>query len=209
MGILLSYFLLGLSLAAPIGPLNAAQIDRGLKEGFLSAWLLGIGANVADILYMLIVYFGLFHFINIPFVKVFLWGFGAFILIYTGIEGLKGWNHQTTKSLTRGKESLIKSFFTGFIMSLSNPLTILFWLGIYGSVLAETASKFGTRELLACSTFIFLGLFMWDISMAAISSSFRVFLTSRLIQAISLVSSLSLIGFGCFFGYQGMLLLLN
>ncbi len=39
--ITLSYILLGVSLAAPIGPVNAAQIDKGLKHGFLHSWLVG------------------------------------------------------------------------------------------------------------------------------------------------------------------------
>lgn len=56
MGVLLSYVLLGLSLAAPIGPVNAAQL--GIKFGFLHAWLVGVGAVLADGVYMLIVYLG-------------------------------------------------------------------------------------------------------------------------------------------------------
>lgn len=209
MGAILSYVLLGLSLAAPIGPINAAQMDRGLKGGFWPAWCVGLGASSADFLYMLVVYCGLVHFINIPIVKTFLWLFGAFVLIYTGIEGLKGLGSKKVEGLTRGTESNFKCFITGFFMSLSNPLTILFWLGIYGSVLAETATKFGTHELLIYSGSILLGLIIWDISMAAIAGSFRMFLTTRLIQVIGLVSSISLLGFGFFFGYQGILLILN
>lgn len=34
MSIFLSYVFLGLSLAAPIGPINAAQLDKGIKMGF-------------------------------------------------------------------------------------------------------------------------------------------------------------------------------
>ncbi|MCS0542837.1 LysE family translocator, partial [Aeromonas veronii] len=62
MGVLFSYVLLGLSLAAPIGPVNAAQLDRGIKYGFLHAWLVGVGAVLADGVYMLIVYLGLVSF---------------------------------------------------------------------------------------------------------------------------------------------------
>jgi len=85
MGVLFSYVLLGLSLAAPIGPVNAAQLDRGIKYGFLHAWLVGVGAVLADGVYMLIVYLGLVSFINTPFIQTFLWLFGCFVLLYTGI----------------------------------------------------------------------------------------------------------------------------
>ena len=86
MNILLSYFLLGISLSAPIGPINAAQIDRGIKSGFMHSWTVGLGAMMADVLYILAVYMGVVQFLEIPIVKTFLWLFGFFVLIYTGIE---------------------------------------------------------------------------------------------------------------------------
>lgn len=88
MTIFISYIFLGLSLAAPIGPVNAAQMEKGIKHGFLNAWILGIGSVLADIVYMMTVFLGVGHFIQIPIVKAFLWSFGFFVLIYTGIEGL-------------------------------------------------------------------------------------------------------------------------
>ncbi|KYD08519.1 hypothetical protein B4102_2796 [Heyndrickxia sporothermodurans] len=57
MSVFFSYIILGISLAAPIGPINAAQLDKGIKNGFLHSWVLGIGAMTADIFYMLCVYF--------------------------------------------------------------------------------------------------------------------------------------------------------
>ncbi|KRF43481.1 hypothetical protein ASG93_00710 [Paenibacillus sp. Soil787] len=59
---ILSFFLLGLSLSAPIGPINAAMLDKGIKQGFLHAWVVGIGAMIADALLMILIYFGLVHF---------------------------------------------------------------------------------------------------------------------------------------------------
>lgn len=202
MSVFLGYIFLGLSLAAPIGPVNAAQMDKGIKSGFLQAWLLGLGALTADIVYMLTVYLGVVRFLEAPFMQSFLWLFGFFVLMYTGIETLMNSNKIVTQS--RNNESGLKSFGTGFIMSISNPLTILFWLGIYGSVLAKTATAYGTGELILYSFGIIFGLILWDIIMAAISSSFRKLLTSRLLIFISILSGLSLIGFGLFFGYQAL-----
>jgi L-lysine exporter family protein LysE/ArgO len=89
-------------------------------------------------------------------------------------------------------------------MSITNPLTILFWLGIYGSVLAETASTYGKGELFLYSSAIFIGLLIWDITMAAISSSFRNYLNVRILTFISIFSGLVLVAFGIYFGYQGI-----
>src|SRR6476659_9063146 len=88
MNVFLSYILLGLSLAAPIGPINAAQIDRGIRNGFLHAWFVGVGAVLADAIYMLVVYIGVVQFLDTDFMKTFLWSFGSFVLLYTGVESL-------------------------------------------------------------------------------------------------------------------------
>jgi L-lysine exporter family protein LysE/ArgO len=201
MNVFLSYILLGLSLAAPIGPINAAQIDRGIRNGFMHSWLIGVGAVIADGVYMLIVYIGVVSFLKTEFMQTFLWLFGFFVLSYTGIEAIVNAG-KVHLSEYRGKEPLLKSFLTGFLMSISNPLTILFWLGIYGSVLAKTAATYDTSQLVIYSSAIFIGLLVWDITMAGVASSFRKFLTSRLLVGISLLSGISMIGFGIYFGVQ-------
>lgn len=201
MNVFISYFMLGLSLAAPIGPINAAQMDKGIKNGFVHSWLVGVGAMAADVLYMLLVYFVEVRFLHSPLMQVCLWLFGCFILVYTGVESLFN-SGQILLNQRRSLDSPWKSFVSGFFMSLSNPLTILFWLGIYGSVLAKTAAVYGQQELILYSLAIVLGISVWDLTMAVLSSSFRKFLTPRILTWISIVSGLSLIGFGFYFGAQ-------
>ena len=125
MGIFLSYVFLGLSLSAPMGPINAAQLEKGIRSGFFHAWILGIGALLADVIYMALIYLGVIHFLEKDIIKLFLWSFGAFVLIYTGIESLK-MRIKLALVILEMMIQLLKAF-SGF-MSLSNPLTILFWL---------------------------------------------------------------------------------
>jgi L-lysine exporter family protein LysE/ArgO len=201
LNVFLRYILLGLSLSAPIGPINAAQLDRGIRYGFLHAWLVGLGALAADVLYMILVYFGVVHFLNTPFMKTFLWLFGFFILVYTGVESLINAG-KIQYGGRRSSETPLRAFLSGFFMSLSNPLTILFWLGIYGSVLAETAATYHTHDLVLYSGAIVFGILLWDFTMAGVASSFRRLLTDRVLTVISMISGLSLIGFGLYFGSE-------
>ena len=160
---LLSYVYLGISLSAPVGPINAAQMETGLRKGFSYAWLFGLGAILADIVYMILVYFGLATYMNIPIIQTFLWLFGAFVLIYSGAESLAS------------------------------------------SVLAETANHLSTRQIFINSCAIICGIFLWDYTIALLSSIFRRFLTDRFLRAVSLFSGISLIGFGLYFGSKGIL----
>lgn len=201
LSILLSYVFLGLSLAAPIGPVNAAQIDRGFRFGFYHSWVIGLGSVTADIIYMIMVYMGVVNFLDSPFMQTFLWLFGFFVLIYTGIETIFSAKKEIQQNRSE-YESYLKTFMTGFFMSLSNPLTILFWLGIYGSVLAKTAATYENLQLFIYSGAILIGLLLWDFTMAIISSTFRKILTPGLIAFISVISGLTLIGFGVYFGLQ-------
>ncbi|WP_379131242.1 LysE family translocator [Paenibacillus sp. sgz500958] len=201
------YIFLGLSLSAPIGPINAAQLDKGIRGGFWHAWFIGLGAVCADIIYMLLVYFGVIHLLDSPFVKAFLWLFGFFVLLYSGFESIKD-SGRTSFSGTRGIAApLGRSFLSGFLLSLSNPLSILFWLGIYGSVLAKAAAEYPMQQLLLYSGAIVIGILVWDVTMAASSSIFRRLLTERVLKAIAVLSGLSLIGFGLYFGVQAYRLL--
>ena len=201
--ILAGYIILGFTLAAPIGPVNSARLDKGIKNGFWHAWVVGVGSMIADGIFMLLVYLGMVQFLGISIVQIFLWLFGGFILIYSGVESIKNAN-TITLNYSREKESLLKCFFTGFIMSITSPLSILFWLGIYGSVLAKTAQTNGTESLLIYSSMIFLGLTFWDIFVAALTTGFRKLLNVRSLIAISIISGLSLVGFGLYFSYQGV-----
>jgi L-lysine exporter family protein LysE/ArgO len=206
--IFISYVFLGLSLSAPLGPINAAQLDKGLRSGFLHAWLVGLGALVADSGYMLIVYLGLVHLLNGEFMKTFLWLFGFFVLVYTGIDSLKA-SSQKIEQYRSHDNSQLKSFSSGFLISVLNPMSILFWLGIYGSVLAETMTKYEMHELLLYSSAILIGITIWDLFMAGIASTFRKYLTDRIIRSISIVSGLSLIGFGIYFGIEAFRMLIH
>ena len=201
--ILFSYILLGLTLAAPIGPVNSARLDKGIKNGFWHAWIVGVGSMIADGIFMLMVYLGMVHFLEVPNVQIFLWLFGGFILIYSGVESIAGAN-SIALAFSRGKDSLFKCFLTGFIMSITSPLSIIFWLGIYGSVLAKTAQVNGTGSLLVYSSMIFLGLALWDILFAGMTTSFRRILNLSSLKVISIISGITLIGFGLYFGYQGI-----
>jgi threonine/homoserine/homoserine lactone efflux protein len=52
---LLQNVLLGLTLAAPIGPVNVEIIKRGLNAGFRQAFLTGTGAMCADATYLTLI----------------------------------------------------------------------------------------------------------------------------------------------------------
>ena len=196
------YIFLGASLAAPIGPVKAVLLNTGIKRGFFHAWAFSFGSVTTDIMYMFLVYFGVGQFIDSPLIKIILWSFGCFVLVYTGIENLLTLNKVETNVKLAKRVRLRISMLTGFLMSLLNPLTIIFWLGIYGSILAKTAGGSTGYQIIINSLAILSGIMIVDFIMAFLSSGARKFLSSRLLLIVSIISSMSMIGFGIYFGIQ-------
>ena len=202
MNSLTTYFLLGISLAAPIGPVKATLLNTGIKNGFFHAWFFGLGAIVTDILYMLMVYFGVGQFIDSPYMRIFLWCFGFFVLMYTGIENLLTLNTISLDPKFRKIVRLRHSILAGLLMAFLNPLTILFWLGIYGSILVSGGVALSGLEIIIISITILLGIALVDFLMAFFSSSSRNILSTSFLKGVSFVSSICMIGFAIYFGMQ-------
>lgn len=202
MNSIFTYIFLGISMAAPIGPVKSVLLNTGIKNGFFHAWFFSLGALTTDIMYMFIVYFGVGQFIDSPLMRIILWSFGCFVLLYTGIENLLSL-HKIEMNLKSGKRvRLRKSILSGFFMSLLNPLTILFWLGIYGSILANTAGVSTGYQIFINSIAILAGIILVDFIMSFLSSGARKLLSTKLLKIVSLISSIIMIGFGIFFGMQ-------
>jgi len=131
-----------------------------------------------------------------------LWSFGCFVLTYTGIENLLTIKKVELDLKFKKTTRLRHSILSGFIMALLNPLTILFWLGIYGSILAGSSETLTGYQVIIYSMAILVGIIIVDITMAIISSGARKYLTSTLLKTISILSSIAMIGFGIYFGIQ-------
>lgn len=202
MNFLLQNILLGVSLAAPIGPLNIEIIHRTLKQGIKAGILLSLGATAADVTYLLLVFFGITAFIDQPMVKTFIWLFGAIVLFYLGYQSAKEfWQKEKLKRVPKKQRN---SFLVGYAIAISNPIGIAWWLGVFGSVLATLPP--GTPKLLALlySSTLFIGVTAWEFGLALLVHRGKHYLNETVMRFISLGAGLVLIGFGVYFGGKGI-----
>ncbi len=134
-------YTLGLSLAAPPGPVNAVIMNESSKSK-LHGTSVGAGAMTADFIFLVILYFGR---LVIP-----VWAFkylyilGAFIMIYLALSVIR--SKMPTKTPTG-------NYFVGLSMGITNPFQIIWWITV-GLFLIERLS------LLSVVGF-FLGLLSW------------------------------------------------
>lgn len=194
---ILSAFILGLSLAVPVGPICLAIVKKGISNGFFPALFVGIGAILADVCFMIIIYFGLTQIIFMTPVQISLYLFGSTLLIYLGIESINKRKTALSRSSSLST-SVFSSFWTGLSIALFNPINLMFWFGIFGSTLAELTSE-QSSSFLIYAIFLFLGILVWNISLSFLASFFGQFLSRSLLPILNVIAGLCLLAFGFHF----------
>ena len=205
---LLQNILLGLTLAAPIGPVNLEIIKRGLSSGFRPAFLTGAGAMSADATYLTLIFFGLTAFLNIFFMKIFLGIAGSLILIYLGALSVRDY-FRADRDGKPPQRLFRSSYVTGYVLAISSPMTIVWWTGVFGALLtSQTNMPTNASAFFSCLS-ILLGCFLWVFSLAIALHFSKKFINEKTIGFISLIAGIFLIGFGFYFMYQAVHLLIN
>jgi threonine/homoserine/homoserine lactone efflux protein len=152
--------IIGFSIAAPVGPIGLLCIQRSLNEGFKVGLLTGLGAATADALYGLIAGFGLtavsaFLVASKSWIQL----FGGLFLIYLGAKLLKTQNEKSAV-LNSVSISPAKAYGTTFVLTLTNPMTILSFAAVFAGL---GVGATGTNHIQATSivTGVLIGSSLW------------------------------------------------
>ena len=206
---LLQNILLGLSLAAPIGPVNLEIIKRGLNSGLKQAFLTGFGAMCADATYLVLIFFGLTSFLNFAFMKIFLGIAGSIILIYLGAVSAKEFFRKADATENKPHRLFKTSFVTGYALAISSPMTIVWWTGVFGALLAaQTHTQTNISAFFSCLS-ILLGCFLWIFFLATALHWGKKIINEKIISCICLFAGCFLILFGIYFLYRTIRLIIN
>lgn len=151
--------MIGFSIAAPVGPIGVLCINRTLKAGLAAGLISGLGAALADAFYGCVAGFG---FVSVSSFlqryETFIRLFGGFFLAYLGVKIFL--SHNENKSMDDKASTLWQDLCSTFVLTLSNPATILAFLAIYsGFGIVEAGANY--REA-GCIVFgVFLGSLLW------------------------------------------------
>jgi threonine/homoserine/homoserine lactone efflux protein len=138
-GFWLKGFIIGFSIAAPVGPIGVLCIRRTLTEGRTSGLVSGLGAATADAIYGCIAGFGL-TFISTLLISQQVWLrlVGGLFLCYLGFKALLSRPAEDTVSAkTTG---LMGAYVSTFFLTLTNPMTILSFAAIFAGLGIVNAS---------------------------------------------------------------------
>jgi arginine exporter protein ArgO len=198
---LLTYFLIGAALGAitgiPIGPLNVAIIDAAYRHHLRRAIAVAIGGAVADFTYASLGILGLGQLLTAhKIVPPILYGVSGVVLIIYGIltaraqpvdPGMAGQEEANGRSYFWG------GFGMGIALILLNPATLITWVVIVGSAMADTTRSEG----IAAAIGVGAGSTLWFTVVAYLANHGKKVLGKKTVLLTRIVG-LGLIGYGAF-----------
>lgn len=131
--IIISGFLIGVLVSAPMGPVGMLIIQRTLNKGRWAAFFTGIGAALSDILYCLLTGLGLAFITDFIEAHDFLLQiFGSLVLVAFAIYLFQKNPARALRKRRENKTTFFKDIGTGFLFTFSNPLILFFIIGLFG-----------------------------------------------------------------------------
>ncbi|WP_026895967.1 LysE family transporter [Clostridiisalibacter paucivorans] len=194
---LLKGFRFGMLLQLAVGPICIYILKTGSSLGLLSAMIGVLAVVIIDGIFILGAILGMGTLIDkYNNTKLVLKYFGAIVLVIFGFSNiLDVLGIDLLPSLNFLSRQNIKGVFVKtFVLTLSNPLTILFWAGVFSTKIVEENMEqkdmyyFGLGAIL--STLAFLTL------ISIFGSFINIFLKPQFLNILNIIVGLILIGFG-------------
>lgn len=191
---LIKGLLIGLSIAAPVGPIGVLCIRRTLAQGRLSGLVTGLGAASADAIYGFIAGFGLtavsaFLIDQQVLIRI----VGGLFLCYLGIKTLLSRPGET--SLQVASHGLLGDFGSTFFLTLTNPLTIISFAAVFAGLgLAASTGSYASAMVLVIG--VFLGSAAWWLLLSFGVGFFSSRLQTGSLLWVNRISGLLILAFG-------------
>jgi L-lysine exporter family protein LysE/ArgO len=189
--------LLGLGAAIPIGPVNLEIIRRNLQIGTAFGVMTGLGACLADLTYLILLCIGALTLFEYPMVLKIVGIVGSFVLAWFGYSAFK--NAAKEKSMTYLQPNLMKYFLDGYLITLINPFTILFWASVSTQI---TLLAIKNNHAIWLAGFgVMLGTISWVLFLNTFVHFTRHRLNAAIIKWFNYLGGATLI----FFALQGLI----
>lgn len=185
--------IIGLSVAAPIGPIGVLCIQRTLRHGWRSGLASGLGAATADGLYAVVAAFG------ITVVAGTLVGFLSLLQVLGGILliglGIQVWfTRPAGMSVTPGTSGLARDYSTTLFLTLANPMTVLSFAAIFAALGTSPGGDAFSSAITVLG--VIAGSTAWWVILTGVIATFRSGMNDRLVTLVNRASGVLIIMFG-------------
>ena len=165
--------IIGIIASAPMGPVGVLTVQRTLNKGRWYGFVTGLGAAISDILYAAISLVGIslvMDFVEKPRNMFWLKLIGSVMLFIFGLYTFL--SHPGKVKHVQGKRgSLMHNGFTGFLVTLSNPLIIFLFIALMARFDFVISKNYFAQSIGYMA--IFGGAMIWWFSLTAIIDKVR------------------------------------
>jgi len=181
------------------GPLFAANVMYGLREGKISGIKMATGHTIVEFPLIVLLGIGFFSIESVPEIRT--------VITILGAAGLFGFAILQIRAVTKQKFSLeTKSgqgpFVAGILLSALNPFFIIWWLTIGLVLISESIQTFGIIGIVILFLFHIWMDYAWLFTIAVFSSKAKNYLSRRNFKMIIIGLSIVLICFGVDFLFK-------
>lgn len=190
-------FQFGMFLQIAVGPICIFIFQTATTSGFWNAEIGVLSVTIIDSLYILAAIFGMGAIFNRSSrLKRFIPSIGAAVLIVFGLSNMVGFfGMSALPSLDfQTEQSPSSVFWKTLVLTLSNPLTILFWVGVFSTKVAAENKKQENLYLFGFGSSVATLFFLTVI--AILGAFLTLFLEPVNLRFLHLIVGLVLIIFG-------------
>ena len=181
------------------GPLFAANVMYGLREGKISGIKMAMGHTIVEFPLILLLGVGFFSIESIPEIRTAITILGAAGLFVFAILQIRSVTKQKFNLETRSGQG---PFVAGILLSALNPFFIIWWLTIGLVLISESIQTFGIIGILILFLFHIWMDYAWLFTIAVFSSKAKNYLSKRNFKMIIIGLSIILIYFGVDFLFK-------
>jgi threonine/homoserine/homoserine lactone efflux protein len=187
--------IIGFSLAAPVGPIGLLCIRRSLAEGRLVGLVTGLGAATADASYGAIAAFGLTAISGFLLAqKMWLGLLGGAFLCFLGVRTFTA--APATAAATARSSGLAPAYASTFVLTLTNPMTILSFIPVFAGLGLGLAPDFASAAAVVAG--VFLGSAVWWLLLSNGVALFRHRLGDAWMRTVNRLSGAMIFAFGLY-----------
>lgn len=202
MHLLIVGLLLGWGAAIPIGPMNLEIIRRNLRGNTACGLSFGFGACSADLLYLVFLAFGTITVITHPTLLKIIGIIGSCILVWFGVTAIRMHSKEQIDRKPLKAQSVFRHYIDGLLLTLVNPITILFWSSV--SVQVAALSQAHTLSVFWLGLGVIVGTLSWASGLNLFLHLTRHRLSAIIMHRLNLIGGVILIGFAAFGFYHAL-----
>lgn len=193
-----SFFLrgvmIGFSIAAPVGPIGVLCIRRSMAEGRIAGLISGLGAATADAMFGIVAAFGL-TFVSSLLINHEMWLrlVGGIFLCYLGSRTFL--SPPAEHAATIARHGLIGIYCSTFVLTLTNPMTILSFTAVFAGLgLSTMGGDYLVASILVLG--VFSGSALWWLLLSSVVGLLRTRIKPHTLGWVNRISGGIILAFG-------------